>query len=96
MVHFFLIRIALRFRLNKICCIYIIVYSNSPHSIEPILGSINGYHRGAGVGFGHTSVLLEDDYLGPDLVVDLLPLGQNLIDVVLRKVINNKESINFK
>jgi len=84
------------FRLNKINCSFIIVYSNSPHSIEPILGSIDGYHRGAGVGLGHTSVLLEDDYLGPDLVVDLLPLGQNLVDVVLRRVINNKESINYK
>jgi len=82
--------------LNKINSIYIIVYSNSPHSIKPILGSIDGYHRGAGVGLGHASVLLEDDYLGPDLVVDLLPLGQNLVDVVLRRVINNKESINYK
>jgi len=77
MIKFFLILMALGpffCRLNKINCIYFIVNSNSPHSIEPVLGSIDGYHRGAGVGLGHTSVLLEDDYLGPDLVVDLLPL----------------------
>jgi hypothetical protein len=55
-----------------------------PESVETIVASVNLNGNGPGVRFGYTSIALHDDELGPDLVVDLMPFVQNLLDVVLQ------------
>lgn len=55
-----------------------------PDAVEAVLGVVYRDHGGPGVSFGHPPVLLEDDHLRPDLVVDLLPLAEDLVDVILR------------
>lgn len=55
-----------------------------PESVEAVLGAVDGEDRGAGVGLCHAPVPLQDDNFGPDLVVDRMPLAENLIDVVLK------------
>ena len=54
---------------------------------EPVKAVIRAVHRedgGAGVGLGHPPVPLEHNDLGPDLIVDTLPLVENLLDVILK------------
>jgi len=50
-----------------------------------MLGTVNGYHRGAGIGFGHTSIFFKNYYLGPNLIINLFPLCKHFIDVILKK-----------
>ena len=55
-----------------------------PESVEAVLGAVDGEDGGAGVGLGHAPVPLQDDDFGPDLVVDRVPLAENLVDVILQ------------
>lgn len=55
-----------------------------PVAVEAVVRAVDGEDGGAGVGLGHASVPLEDDDFGPDLVVDLFPLHEHLLNVVLR------------
>lgn len=54
-----------------------------PKSIESIVASVDLDRDGSSVGFGYTTIAFHDDKLGPDLVVDLMPFVQNLLDVIL-------------
>ena len=56
----------------------------SPEPVESVVGAVDGEDGGAGVGLGHAPVPLQHDDLGPDLVVDRVPLAQDLVDVVLK------------
>ena len=58
-----------------------------PESIESIVAAVDLNGDGPGVCFGHTAVAFHDDQLGPNLVVDLMPFVQHLLDVVLINVI---------
>ena len=55
-----------------------------PEPVESVVGAVDGEDGGAGVGLGHAPVPLQHDDLGPDLVVDRVPLAQDLVDVVLK------------
>ena len=55
-----------------------------PEPVEAVLGAVDGEDGGAGVGLCNAPVPLQDDYFGPDLVVDRMPLAENLVDVVLK------------
>ena len=59
------------------------VYWQIPKSVESVVGAVDREHRRAGVRLGDSSVPLEDDDLRPDLVVDLVPLVQHFLYVVL-------------
>ena len=67
------------------------VYTD-PEPIESLLGPVDSEDGGPGVGLGYPPVPFEDDNLGPDLVVDAVPLVQNLLQVVLG---TNKETVNI-
>ena len=54
-------------------------------SIKAILGAIDSEDGRPCVGFGHPSVPLENDHLCPDLILDVVPLLENLRDVILCK-----------
>jgi len=56
-----------------------------PEAVEAVVRAVDGDDRGARVGLGHAPVALQDDQLGPDLVVDGSPLLVDLLNVVLRK-----------
>ena len=55
-----------------------------PEAVEAVVGAVDGEDGGAGVGLGHAPVALQHDDLGPDLVVDRVPLAEDLVDVVLK------------
>ena len=55
-----------------------------PEPVEAVVRPVDCEDRGAGVGLRHPPVPLEDDDLGPDLVVDRLPFVEHLLDVVLQ------------
>lgn len=57
-----------------------------PKTVESIVASVNLNGNGPGVRFGHTTIALHDDELGPDFVVDLMPFVQHLLDVILIKL----------
>jgi hypothetical protein len=56
-----------------------------PESVKSVIGAVDGQDRGSGVGLGHSPVSLKDNDLGPDLVIDIVPFGQDLFDVILKK-----------
>ena len=56
-----------------------------PEPVEAVVRAVDGEHGRPGVGLGHAAVALEHDDLGPDLIVDTLPLGEHLLYVVLRR-----------
>ena len=58
--------------------------TNLPEAIEAVLRAVDGEYGCAGIGLCHAPVPLQDDHFGPDLVVDRMPLAENLIDVVLK------------
>lgn len=58
---------------------------NSPESIETVITSVDLDRDGSSVRFGHATVTLHDNQFSPDLVVDLVPLIQHFLDVVLRE-----------
>ena len=64
---------------------WIRVKQSVPKSVESVIAAVDLDGNGAGVGFGHASVSLHDDELGPDFVVDLVPFVQNLLDVILQR-----------
>ena len=55
-----------------------------PEPIKAVIWAVHREHRGPGVSLGHPPVPLEHDYLGPDLIIDTLPLVENLLDVILK------------
>ena len=55
-----------------------------PEPVEAVVRPVDCEDRGARVGLGHPPVPLQDDDLGPDLVVDRLPFVEHLLDVVLQ------------
>ena len=55
-----------------------------PEPVEAVVRAVDGEHGRPGVGLGHAAVALEHDDLGPDFIVDTLPLGEHLLYVVLR------------
>ena len=55
-----------------------------PESVESVVRPVDCEHGSACVGLGHPPVALQHDHLGPDLVVDALPLAEDLLDVVLQ------------
>ena len=57
---------------------------SNPEPVEALVRPIDCEDGGAGVGLGHPPVPLEYDDLGPDLIVDTLPLVENLLDVILK------------
>jgi hypothetical protein len=57
-----------------------------PEPVEAVVGPVDCEDGSARVGLGHPTVPLQDDDLGPDLVVDRLPLVQNLLDVILKEI----------
>ena len=56
-----------------------------PEPVEAVVRPVDCEDGGPGVGLGHAPVPLEDDDLGPDLVVDRVPLAHHLRDVVLQQ-----------
>ena len=54
-----------------------------PEAVESSVSAVDREDRSSDVSLGHPSVPLQDDDLGPDLVVNVLPLAQQLLDVVL-------------
>ena len=55
-----------------------------PEAVESSVSAVDREDRSSDVSLGHPSVPLQDDDLGPDLVVNVLPLAQQLLDVVLK------------
>ena len=55
-----------------------------PEPVKAVIRAVHSEDGGAGVGLGHPSVPLQHDDLGPDLIVDTLPLVENLLDVILK------------
>lgn len=58
---------------------------NSPESIETVITSVDLDGDGSSVRFGHATVPLHDNQFSPDLVVDLVPFVQHLLNVILRE-----------
>jgi hypothetical protein len=56
---------------------------HSPETVESIVRSIYRQHGRSGVRLGHSSVSLQDYHFGPYLVVDLSPLVQHFLYVIL-------------
>lgn len=56
-----------------------------PETIEAVVTAIHCEDGGPGVRLGDSPVTFQDDYFGPDLVVDLRPLVQHFLDVVLQQ-----------
>lgn len=67
-----------------------------PHAVEAIVGAVDGQHRSTCVCLGHAAIALEDDYFGPDLVVDLRPFVQHFLYVFLceKKRHRERESVS--
>lgn len=60
-----------------------LLLSSLPVSIESFVGPVNRQYRSSGVSFSHPTVSLEHDNFGPNLVVDLRPLIQYFLNVIL-------------
>ena len=54
-------------------------------TVKAVFGAVDREDGGPGVGLGNPPVPLEDDHLGPDLVLDVVPLLKDLGDVVLKE-----------
>ena len=61
------------------------IHSNSK-SIKTFFWTIHRQDRGTGIGLGDPSVPLEHDNFGPYLVINAVPLGQDLNDMILREI----------
>ena len=61
---------------------------SNPEPVEALVRPVDCEDGGAGVGLGHPSVPLEDHNLGPDLIINAVPLVENLLEVILT-IINN-------
>jgi hypothetical protein len=55
----------------------------SPETVESIIRSIDREDRGSRVGFRDPAIPLQYNHFGPNLVVDLRPLVQNFLYVIL-------------
>lgn len=58
---------------------------NSPETVEAIVRTVYCQNGSSGISFRHPPVPLQDDHFGPDLVVDLGPFVQHLLNVVLEQ-----------
>ena len=54
-----------------------------PKSVESVIRAVDGQDRGPCVRLRYPPVPLEDNDLGPDLVIDVVPLGNDFLDVIL-------------
>ena len=54
-------------------------------TVEAVIGPVNGEDGGSGVGLGHPAVPLQDNDLGPDFIVDWLPLVEDFLYVILER-----------
>lgn len=54
-----------------------------PHPIKAVVGAVDCQHWSACIGLGDAPVPLEDDDFRPDLVIDLRPLIQHFLNVLL-------------
>ena len=54
-----------------------------PEPIKAILWPIHSKNRSPGVGFCNPPISLQNNHLGPDLVIYAVPLGEDLNDVIL-------------
>ena len=57
----------------------------SPESVETVGAAVDCEDGRAGVGLGHPAVPLEDDDLGPDLIINRFPFAENLLYVILER-----------
>jgi len=57
---------------------------SDPESIKSVIGAVDRQDGGSGVGLSHSPVPLEDDDLSPDLIVNVVPFGQDLFDMILK------------
>lgn len=57
--------------------------NDSPHSIKSVFGAVYCQHWRSGIGFCYATIALKHDHFRPDLIVDLLPFVQHLLDVFL-------------
>jgi len=64
-------------------------------SVEAVVTSVDLNGNGAGVSFGYAPVALHDDQLGPNLVVDLVPFVQHLLNVILVKFLLHVPDVIF-
>ena len=55
----------------------------NPEPIKPVLRPADRQDGGPGVGLGDPPVPLKDDHFCPNLVIDIVPLLENLRDVIL-------------
>lgn len=69
------------------------VTSELPKSVETIVAAVDLDGNSAGVGLGYASVALHHDQLGPNLVINLVPFVQYLLNVILDF---KKREINIK
>ena len=69
------------------------VTSELPKSVETIVAAVDLDGNSAGVGLGYASVALHHDQLGPNLVINLVPFVQYLLNVILDL---KKREINIK
>lgn len=58
---------------------------NIPEAIESVVWAVDGEDRGPGVGLRHPAISLQHNHLCPNFVVDLVPLVQDLLDVILQQ-----------
>lgn len=56
-----------------------------PETVEAVVAAVDGEYRCARVRLGHPPIPFQDYDFGPDLVVDLRPLVQHLLYMVLEK-----------
>lgn len=57
---------------------------NSPHAIETVIRTVDCQHWNSRVCFRDASVALKDDDFRPNLIVDLRPLVQDFLNVLLQ------------
>lgn len=55
-----------------------------PHSIEALVGAVDGQYRCSSVRLSNSPVTLENDYFGPNLIIYLRPLVQHFLYVFLQ------------
>lgn len=59
------------------------VQCNLPHSIEAIVTAVNREDWRSRISFCHTTISLKDDHFCPNFVINLSPLIQHFLNVLL-------------
>ena len=58
--------------------------NTNSEAIETLLTPIDSHNRSSGVGFGNAPIPLQNYHLCPDLVINAVPLVENLLNMVLK------------